>query len=58
MSGSPAYITRREKLTWGTLTVVVGVLAWQASHLLGRVLILAGLAMVGSGIVRGRERIR
>lgn len=58
MSGSPAYITRGEKLKLGALTVVVGVLAWQASHLLGRVLILAGLSMFGSGIIRGRERIR
>lgn len=51
------YMGRREKLTYALVTLAAGLLAFQFSRLLGRILIAGGFAMFISGIIRGRERI-
>lgn len=59
MAGNPPpmYMGRREKFKYATVTFLAGLLVWQVSHLLGKVLILTSLSMFGSAILRGRERI-
>jgi hypothetical protein len=48
---------RREKAKLGVLNLGVGVLAWQASPILGRVFVAIGFGMLFSAVVRGEERI-
>jgi|GEM_PF-4154662 len=48
---------RREKFKYATVTFIAGLLVWQVSHLLGKVLILLSFSMFGGAILRGRERI-
>ena len=59
MTGNPppVYMGRREKFKYATVTFIAGLVVWQVSHLLGKVLILLSFSMFGGAILRGRERI-
>jgi mannose/fructose/N-acetylgalactosamine-specific phosphotransferase system component IIC len=48
---------RREKAKLGLLNLGVGVLAWQASPIVGRIFVALGFAMLVSAVIRGEERI-
>jgi mannose/fructose/N-acetylgalactosamine-specific phosphotransferase system component IIC len=53
----PVYMGRREKAKLGLLNLGVGVLAWQASPIVGRIFVALGFAMLVSAVIRGEERI-
>lgn len=53
----PVYMGRREKLTYGIATIVLGLIVINFVTLLGQLLIGIGILMIANGIIRGKERI-
>lgn len=53
----PIYVGRRQKFKHAIILFILGVLAWQMSHLAGRVLLGGSFLLFGRAILRGRERI-
>lgn len=54
---APVYVNRKQKLLYGTVNILLGIVLFTYSALLGRIALAIGFGMVFSGILRGKERI-
>lgn len=53
----PVYIGRRQKLTYGLVNIILGLLVYTQVPLLGQLLFGIGVIFIIQGLIRGKERI-